>query len=300
MPALLDWTADAPGVNARRHLRAFRVLVLAHLATQCIAWWIHPLTRVVGPAPEVGGALGIAFAALAVLSATRRWGRLAGAAGFALAAFVVVRLFPTTANHTFLAALSLGLFALLDPDRDEEAGLLIRSLRWVAVIVFFWAGVQKALHGLYFRGEFLAWMVAHGSAHWADVFGWMLPAEELARLAALPRFAAGAGPFRPDAPLFVLAANSVWVAEIALSAGLLWRATRVAAALGAIALVVTIQLAPNEWMFALLYVQILLLFVPGEWNRRLLPAFVAAYAYLLLALAGAPGHGFLVKANGHL
>ena len=98
----------------------------------------------------------------------------------------------------------------------------------------------------------------------------------------------------------MLAANSVWVAEISLSAGLLWRATRVAAALGAIALVVTIQLAPNEWMFALLYVQILLLFVPGEWNRRLLPAFVAAYAYLLLALAGAPGHGWLVKANGHL
>jgi hypothetical protein len=143
-------------------------------------------------------------------------------------------------------------------------------------------------------------MVAHGTAHWAEVFGWMIPAEELARLAALPRFAPGAGPFRPDASLFVLAANAVWMAEISLSAGMLWRATRVAAALGAIALVFTIQLAPNEWMFALLYAQLLLLFVPGEWNRRLLPAFVAAYGYLLLALAGAPGRGFLVKASGQL
>jgi hypothetical protein len=276
------------------------VLVLAHLATQCFAWWIRPLTRVVAPEPEVSAGLGIAFAALTALATTRRFGRLAGIAGFGLAAFVVVRLFPTTANHTFLAALSLGLFALLDPDRDDDAGLLIRSLRWVTVIVFFWAGTQKALHGLYFRGEFLAWMVAHGSAHWADVFGWLLPAEELARLSRLPRFVPGAGPFRTDALLFVLAANAVWVAEIALSAGMLWRRTRVAAALAAIALVVTIQLAPNEWMFALLYAQLLLLFVPGEWNRRLLPAFVAAYAYLLVALAGGPGRSFLVKANGHL
>jgi hypothetical protein len=301
MAALLDWTADAPEAPRGRHLRALRVLLLAHFATQCLAWWIRPLTRVVGPEPEVSGGLGLVFAALAALALTRRFARAAGIAGFALAAFVVVRLLPTTANHTFLAALALGFFALLDPDRDEEAGLLLRSLRWVTVIVFFWAGVQKALHGLYFRGEFLAWMVAQGSAHWAQVFGWMLPADELARLSELPRFVPGAGPYRPNAPLFVLAANAVWVAEIALSVGLLWRVTRVAAALGAALLVFTIQLAPNEWMFALLYVQFLLLFVPGEWNRRLLPAFVAAYVYLLLALAGvAPGRSFLVKANGHL
>ena len=299
-PALLDWTADAQGARSGRDLWAFRLLVLAHFATQCFAWWIRPLTRVVGPTPELSAALGFAFAALAVLASTRRFGQWAGVAGFALATFVVVRLFPTTANHTFLAALALGLFALLDPDRDEEAGLLVRSLRWVTAIVFFWAGAQKALNGMYFGGEFLAWMVAHGSAHWADVFGWMLPAEELARLAALPRFGPGAGPYRPDSLLFVLAANAVWVAEIALAAGLLWRTTRAAAALGAIGLVLTIQLAPNEWMFALLYVQFLLLSVPGEWNRRCLPVLAAAYAYLLLALAGAPGHGFLVKASGQL
>lgn len=300
MRALLDWTADAPGTRPEAHLRAFRVLVLAHLATQCLAWWIHPLTRVVGPEPETSAGLGLAFAALAALALLRRGGRLADLAGFALAAFVVVRLFPTTANHTFLAALVLGLFALLDPGRDDEAELLIRSLRWMAAIVFFWAGAQKAANGLYFRGEFLAWMVAHGSAHWPEVFGWCLPAEELSRLASLPRFGPGAGPYRPDSLPFVLIANGVWVGELCLAAGMLWRRTRVAAALGAIALVVAIQLAPNEWMFALLYTQLLLLYVPGEWNRRLLPVFVLAYAYLLLALLGAPGRGFLVKANGHL
>ena len=61
----------------------------------------------------------------------------------------------------------------------------------------------------------------------------------------------------------------------------------------------TIQLAPREFMFALLYTNLLLLGVRGEWNRRLLPLFIAFYIYLLAVLWGAPGD-FLLNPKGRL
>ena len=100
---------------------------------------------------------------------------------------------------------------------------------------------------------------------------------------------------------FLLASNGVWIGEILLAGGMLLERVRRYAALAAIALVVAIQSAPHEWMFALLYAPLLLLFVPGGWNRRLLPLFLLAYAWLLAALAGvAPGARWLLKTGGTL
>lgn len=293
---MLDWTADAPGAASERQLRAFRVLVLAHWATQAIAWCVRPPPPSFALPPLPLALVAGGLAALCVLALAGR-GRLACQLALPLALALVVRGHPRTANHTFLALVLLGLLALLDPDRDDEGALLIQSLRWLAILVFFWAGVQKALSGLYFRGEFLTWMVANGLDRWPQVFGPLIPQPELERLSSLPRFAAGVGPYRADSWLLVLASNAVWIGEIALALGMLLRRTREAAALGAIALVVLIQLAPREWMFALLYVPLLLLFVRGEWNRRLLPAFLLLYGLLLAALLGAPGGDLLLKAG---
>jgi hypothetical protein len=299
MPAApLDWTADPPGVAAASHLRAFRSLLLVHWAVQSWAWYARPLYPPFRFAPSVILAVAAVLTALFALSFWR--GRLACGLAFPICAALVWWTFPGTPNHTFLACLLTGLCGWLDVEREDESRLLLQTLRWLTVIVFFWAGVQKALHGLYFHGEFLAWMIAHSLDHWSAVFGWFVPAEEIERLRALPRFQAGVGPYRVDAWPFLVVANGVWLGEIALAAGMLWRRTRAWAALGAIALVFTIQLAPHEWMFALLYGQVLLLFVPGEWNRRLLPVFVLAYVWLLAALLGAPGGGLLIKAWGSL
>lgn len=298
--ALLDWTADPPGVTAARQLRAFRSLLLAHWMVQSWAWWAKPLESPF-TFPEVPVLLtALAFTALFSLGFTRH-ARLACGAALVLSAWLVVWIFPGTPNHTFLAALMLAPCAWLDLEREDESRLLLQTLRWMAVIVFFWAGAQKALNGLYFRGEFLAWMVAQGVDHWASIFGWFIPAEEIERLRGLPRYQPGIGPYRVDSWLFVAAANAVWIGEISLALGMLVRRVRHWAALGAVALVFTIQAAPHEWMFALLYTQLLLLFVPGEWLRRLLPVFLAAYAWLFGVLLGvAPGASFLLKAGGYL
>ena len=50
-------------------------------------------------------------------------------------------------------------------------------------------------------------------------------------------------------------------------------------------------------MFALLYTQLLLLSVRGDWDRKLFWPFVFAYAYLLAVQLGAPGE-FLLRSAG--
>ncbi len=292
----LDWTADAPGVSSARHLRAFRVLLLAHVAVQSWAWAIRPTPPPVTFPPFAVYASAAALTGLCLAALLGR-GRLACVLALPLVGWQLAWLFPLAANHNFLAFVLMGLCASFELEEPEEEALLVQSLRWVAVLIFFWAGVQKVLHGMYFRGEFLTWMVAQGVERWADIFGWMLPDGEVARLRSLPRYMSGAGPYRVDSALFLMAANSVWIGEIALGVGLVFRRTRELAALGAIGLVFLIQLAPREFMFALLYTNLMLLFVRGEWNRRLLPVFLVLYAWLLAVLLGAPGR-FLLKAGG--
>lgn len=263
------------------------------------AWVLLPPPTPFGfpPAAILSAALAITLLCVGTLFGR---GRLLGALALPLAAWMVFWIFPMTANHSFLVLVLLGLSSFLDSEQPEEEALLLQSLRWVAVLIFVWAGLQKALHGLYFRGEFLAWMIGHGVERWADVFGWLLPSGEVERLRGLPRYWTGAGPYRVESWPFWLAANGIWVGEIGLGVGLLARRTRELAALGAIGLVLLIQLSPREFMFALLYTNLLLLFVPGEWNRRLLPLFLAAYACLLAALLGLVPGDFLLKADGTL
>jgi hypothetical protein len=295
---VLDWTADPPGVSAASHLRAFRILVLAHFAVQSWAWAVKPVP-VPAPFPPLGIHLAAAVLSFLCVAAFFRRGRLACALALPIVAWEVYWVFPSTPNHTFLGFVVIGLCSFLDSDEPDEEALLLQALRWLAVLIFFWAGVQKLLHGLYFRGEFLLWMVGQGVERWGDLFGWLVPAEEVARLRSLPRFMTGAGPYRVDSLPMILAANSVWIGEIALAVGMLFRRTREFAAVGAIGLAYLVQLAPREFMFALLYTNLLLLFVRGDWNRRLLPLFLALYAGLLAVLLGAPA-GFLLKASGTL
>jgi hypothetical protein len=294
----LDWTADVPGVSSDRHLRAFRILVLAHFAVQSWAWAMEPQDVPTGfPLPAIYSAAFVL--SLCCVAALLGRGRLGGALALPLVAWEVAWMLPQTANHSFLGLVLLVLCTALDPDDSNDEALLIQSLRWIAVLIFFWAGVQKALHGLYFQGEFLTWMVAQGVDRWAQIFGWIVPDAELERLRSIPRYLTGAGPYRVVSLPFVLVANSVWMGEIALAVGMLFRRTREVSALAAIVLVFTIQLAPREFMFAVLYTNLLLLFVRGEWNHRLLPAFLFVYLYMLAVLLGAPGE-FMLKAGGTL
>jgi hypothetical protein len=295
----LEWTANPAGVSAAAHLRAFRSLVLAHVAVQAWAWALRPLEFPYTFPPLAIHACALVLSAGCLASLLPRpWvGRVACMLAVPLVAAEIAWSLPATANHGFLSWVLVLLCAVFDPDDPDEERLLLQGLRWIAVIIFFWAGLQKALHGLYFRGDFLSWATAVGGSRWVDLFAWVLPADEIARLRALPQDV-GAGPFRMDSAWMGLLSNGVWVGEMAMGVAMLFRRTREIAALAAISLVWLIQAAPREFMFALLYTNLLLLFVRGEPNRRGRWVFLLAYALLVAAVAGTPGLEGLVKRSG--
>ena len=271
--------------------------MLAHWAAQAWAWVISP------PVVESGfyGGLGTLFAiVLTACLGISFTSRARQACQFALpfVAYTVISTLPGTPNHTILAALVIGLLACFDADDSEDGALLLQGLRWIAIIIFFHAGLQKALHGHYFQGQFLAWMIGHGPEEWAQLFSWILPEAEITRLKSIPRYLPGGGPYRVDLPLFLLLSNSVWVGEIVLAAALCHHRTRELAAFASILFVFLLQLAPREFMFALLYSQVLLLFPRGNWNQKLLYLGLFAYAWLLAAMLGAPGEWLLRKGGG--
>lgn len=294
----LDWTANPEGVRAAPDLRACRTLVLAHWATQGWAWVLRPLPDPYTFAPAFTLVTAILLTVCLAASFTRYARRAcAVAAPFTWAA--VYWTLPSTPNHTLLVCLLLLLFVAFDPEDPEDDALLIQGVRWIVVLIFFYAGLQKALHGMYFRGEFLTWMISHGVERWADLFGWMIPAEEIERVKSYPRYLVGGGPYRIDSVVFWTLSNSVWVGEIALAFGLLFQRTRLLSVLLALFLVLVIQLPPREFMFAILYSQLIVLFVPGEWQRKLMPVFLMAYLWLILVLLGGPGR-FLLKPGGDI
>jgi hypothetical protein len=222
------------------------------------------------------------------------------AARLALPALVVqlVASFPLAPNHFFVELYAVGLLALAGRDA-RDAPLVLAGLRFTTALVLFHTGLQKVLYGHYFHGDFLAFMVGSASTsggpehgdRFADLFAWILPRSEVLRLQGYDPFRDGAGPYRVAQPLFVALSNAIWIAELLLPIGLLRRSTRTVAVLAALALVLAIQLGAREMGFALVFVNLLLLFAPASWALRALP-FSGAILLLALAAGGlglAPG-----------
>lgn len=288
LEAFADPVGAGAGIDAS--LRAFRLLLLVHGAVRL---WDRYLV-------EGGHPLHLAMALVLTLAAAASiLPRFAGAAVFAALWVVGVEVAVThgPANHVWAELMLLGLFALLDPSRDDEALWLVCTLRWMVALLLFWAGVQKLLYGGYFRAEFLCWMIADRPA-FAIALGWLLPADELARLTSASATAVGSGPYRTSSLPLILASNAVWLAELVLPALLFVRRTRMLGAVAATLFVLSIQLVAREVMFGLLYSQLVLLTLPGDGYRRIAPLYAAAYAYLALGLLGLVPLDWLVKRGG--
>jgi hypothetical protein len=278
-----------PDPDLRRgKLWAFRCFVLLHGSVRSVLW------LVLGDGlPRAGlAATAAVLAAAAALSLSRRWGPLAPRLALPALGLQLFWTFPLTDNHFFLELYCVALLCVVDRSGEGEA-LALPALQWLAVLVLFHAGLQKLLHGAYFHGDFLAFMVGRGE-RFAVPFQLLLPADEIARLASLDPLRTGSGPYRVDALALRVVSNAVYLAELALAPLLVLRRTRVAAALAALALVLAVQLAAREAGFALLFANLLLLFLPSNWCGRLLPGFAALYALALgAALGGLPGGSWI-------
>lgn len=264
---------------AARQVRAFEIILAMVLVTEywcrAIAKW-HDLDAFL-----LGAVAGVtAFGALVIFTTRRRL----GFAGLSLTlAAVALRLFPATGNHEYLELLFCLLCAGLDLRRPQERRLFVDAARWLVCVILFWAGVQKLLHGFYFDGAYLAYSLARES--YRDVFTLLLSADELARLASYSGDV-GAGPYRVGSPMFLLASNLTYAAEIALVPALLWRRTRRFAVLATAILLVAIQSAAREVFFCLVLGNAFLLFLDTDRNRSLIAPLAIALACLILVRAG--------------
>ncbi len=204
-------------------------------------------------------------------------------AALLLAAEIAVTL-PITANHVFLEFICLGLLALLDESQDPEGELLLRALRWITILFFFYTGLQKVLYGRYFDGQFLAYVTATED-RFAVFFRHLMPAAEFARLRAEGEVEAvsriGTGPYRVDSIVFLIVSNSVYLFEMLAPVLLIVRKTRAAAVVATIAFVFGIEAGAREVMFGAFMIGLLLLFLPGTWNKKVFPVYAAIYAYLI-------------------
>ncbi len=261
-----------------RSFRRYLLLALAVEFWELIGYWKTQ--------PLFGVHLAVAVLAIAVCV----WGwihRRGRGATFAMLALMLIdqsMAFPDNANHQYLYVILLCLMVFFDPDIVQERVTLLQTLRWLAVIGLAWAGFQKVLYGYYFGGEFLAFAIAQTS-RFADLFGWLIPSDELARLQAL-RPGPGAGPYRVESLAFVLVSNLAYLLEIVVAVMLVVPRLRRWAFPAAIGYVIAIELGARELFFGGLMINLLLLFAARDLNRRFLPLFVLLYAYVLAMVFG--------------
>ncbi|MCH8152887.1 MAG: hypothetical protein IH830_11015 [Planctomycetes bacterium] len=265
------------------NLRWFRLFILMHMAGRSF------LMIPTGPTADLGVQwLRSVIVVTALLGCIPRFSLWATRAAVLLLVGEIAITIPFTANHVFLEFLCLGFLSLLDERDEGEAELLMQALRWFVGVFFFYTGLQKLLYGYYFDGQLLAYL-AGTEDRFAAFFRFIIPAEELQRLQsyneALVRPGAystklGAGPYRVDSLLFVVMSNGVYLFEMLAGMLLLVPRTRVLAAIASIGFVIMIELGARELTFGALMVNLLLLFLPGRWIKRLFPAFLLFYLYL--------------------
>lgn len=284
-PGRVDrWLFLTTGEDPSGLLRALGTLVLCHGSVE--GWfWVLELER--APAAVVVFALLHTLLFAIGFAPGMRRPALAMAAGVLLVQ--VVWTFPYVANHTFLRLLVLGLLAFPRVRSEDEQRLVQAALGWIAVIVLFYTGFQKLLYATYFRAEYLGYMVGL-TDRFAAAFEYLVPAGEWERLRAIGEPVPGAGPYRVDAPLFVALSNLVYLVEMGLAAGLLWRRTRALSVAGTLTLIVLIEVGAREVFFGLMFCSLILLLEPRGLLRRLVPVILALYVLVLAAgLFGWPG-----------
>jgi hypothetical protein len=289
---VLGLGGDTDAVLCNQKLRALRRFLMLHGAARSWLWLLFE-------APVHPAALAVSAVALSVclaLSLSRRAECLAPRLALPVLLLQLWWTFPVTDNHFFIELLAVALLCLADRDSEADEVLVLHSLQWLTALVLFQTGLQKILYGHYFGGEFLAFMVGQGE-RFADLFALLIPASEVARLAALDALRTGAGPFRVESAGLILVSNLVYLAELVLPVALLVRRTRFVASMIAIVFVLTLQLAAREIGFALLFANLLLLFPERDWGRRVLPGVAGLYLYAIGAAAGWLPGGFFFEAG---
>lgn len=271
----LRWLDGDDPATEQSKVRAFQQIFVLIV---CVEYWTRVTPQWHGFALHSAAGL-LLVSALGVAALSERWRR---PALFGLAIAQAIRLwteFPAAGNHSYLELFLCILCGWLNPNDREERRLFLRSVRWMTCVVFFYAGLQKLVHGYYFHGEAIVYSI--GRESFKPVLRALLPTEEFTRLSGY-HLRAGDGPYAVSSPLLLFCSNATYVFEMGVVPLLVLRRTRVFAVLAAVLFVIGIESAAHEFYFGLLYVNMLLLFLTRDWNRRVLGVFAAILLCLVL------------------
>ncbi len=256
-------TLDDPSSEERRaRLATFQAIVVATLVA---GGWCRALPGwSVVPTSFLAPLVVLTFLGPLTLVArgVRRQLVFAGMAAAQL--FLVVIELPETGNHQYLFLVLLALSALLSGGDEREGPLLLALSRWAVLVVFFYSGVQKLVHGHWFDGQFVANAVSLPS--FRPALEALLSAGDWDRLRALDG-SVGSGPYVLTDPFLLASSNLVWMAETALPVALLLPATRWWAWPASLALLGGIELVARELVFGTLFASGVLLFAPLRVQR---------------------------------
>ena len=215
----------------------------------------------------------------ALVSLAPRRGRAAIAVALVWVFVDRVSSFPDLANHAYLELVVLALTCGLNTSKDEERDLLLQCLRWLTVLIFFYAGLQKLWYGNYFDGRVLA-MLAGWSVDARTAFELLLSSEDMERLlsyqTAVPR-----GPYLVDSTFFLVLSNLAWLTELLVAVLLLVPRTRPVGVLVGLSTMIAIEFVAREFVFGLLMAALICLFARGDLNRRLLPIYLSIMVVML-------------------
>lgn len=205
-----------------------------------------------------------------------------------LHAVLIYNDFPARGNHAYLETIFFLMAALLDPVDEEEGRLYVRSILWIVCVIFFFAGVQKAVQGYYFQGQYLAYSVSRVT--YRPVLSPFLSSAEFERLVGLTG-RVGSGPYLISEPLFLAVSNLVWIGEILLVPLFIYPATRTLAMVGALLLIAAIEAGARELYFGLIYTNAILLLARTNLHRYVVVP-IAILAFLMIGVRA----GFLPDA----
>lgn len=286
-----EWALSRVGIEsgpeAEAKVRAFQLSFLFWMSANLLH---HNLIRWGQLSPTdsrhvyymLGGSIVGGATILAISS--RRFVRAPWLAALGVALWHVALTFPFIANHNYLVLWILLLAGFLNLRLEEDRRLFVSGVKWMAILVFLYAGLQKMVHGYYFDGQALATYI--NRIEWfRDAFGHVLPEAELARIADYARLP-GQGPFRLYGLVPTTLSNLVYIAELACAGLLLAPRTRVVGVAASLGLLVGIEVFAREVFFGSLQMTVVLLFAPTAWSRRAVPVFAASYVLLLLSAAG--------------
>lgn len=250
-------------------VQSTRLLLLIHLAAgHVVRFWVGQPLRAV------------AMCLICCVAMNPRWRRIALAFALPLQVFHVYEKFPAVANHLWIETLMLGVLLLVDSS-DEENAIYRQFACWLTVIVLFYSGVQKYWYGTYFDGQYLATKIALFD-HYREFFRWIVPPDEINRLVSYVPIRAGSGPFRIPSFSYLFVVNSVWIGEVLAGVLLVFRRTRVVGWVLSFLVILGIEIVAREIFFGVLFVAILLAFLHRDYVRKLIPAVVVLYLYLIV------------------